>query len=98
MQVVLIKEAIYNLAADKFTPIPHDVFNALMLGGEDDRSVLQTDDLPRVIMFENKEEYLNYYETDKIDKEKDIYVSKKGQVFCFLKDKNATNTKENTGK
>jgi hypothetical protein len=31
-----------------------------MLGGEDDRAILQTEDMPRVMMFENKEEYLNY--------------------------------------
>ncbi len=93
MDVILVKKAVYNLTTDKVTPIPGDVFQTLMLTG-DVPDVINTEALPRVIMFENKDSYLTYGEDD-IDYSKDVYVSKKGQIFCFLKD--AADTEENTG-
>ena len=100
MDVVLIKKAKYNLSTDKLTVIPGDIFDLLM---EADRQVEDTTGLPRVIMFENKEDFLKYGGYD-LDLDKDVYVSKKGQIFCFLKSiltiatSNATDTKKDTAK
>ena len=94
MDVTLIKKAVYNVTTDKYTPIPGDVFHMLMESGNNP-PVIDTSDLPKVIMFENKDEYLRYGESD-IDYDKDIYVSKKGPILCFLKD--AADTEEDKGK
>ena len=95
MDVILIKEAVYNLTTDKYTPIPGDVFRTLM-DSQNNTPVIDTVGIPRVIMFENRDDYVSYGGNE-IDTTKDVYVSKKGQILCFLKD-NATDTKENTGK
>ena len=94
MDVILIKEAVYNLTTDKYTPIPGDVFKTIM-NSQNDPPVIDTAGIPRVIMFENRDEYVTYG-GDEIDFTKDVYVSKKGQILCFLKG-NATDTEENTG-
>lgn len=93
MDVILIKKAVYNLATDKYTPIPGDVFKTLM-DSTYDPPVEDTSVLPRVVMFECRDDYVSYGDDD-IDFSKDIYVSKKGQILCFLKD--AADTEENTG-
>ena len=104
MEVVLIKKAKYNLDEEKYTPIPGDVFEMLV-----DTNVVteDLDTLPKVIMFESRDDYVKYDPKD-IDFTKDVYISKKGQIFCFLKttssltltmpSSNATNTKEDKGK
>lgn len=95
MDVILIKKAVYNLTTDKYTPIPSDIFQTLM-DSSSNPPVVDTSVLPKVIMFENRDEYVSYGGND-IDFNKDIYVSKKGQILCFLKN-DAANTEENKGK
>ena len=100
MDVVLIKKAKYNLSTDKLTAIPGDIFDLLM---DADEEVEVTTGLPKVIMFETKEDFLKYGGKD-LDLDKDVYVSKKGQIFCFLNSflsietSNATDTKKDTAK
>lgn len=100
MDVVLIKKAKYNLSEDKYTAIPGDVFEMLMDANVETECL---DSLPKVIMFENRDEYDKYNGND-LDFSKDVFISKKGQIFCFLKSfitlptSNATNTKEDKGK
>lgn len=100
MDVVLIKKAKYNLVEDKYTAIPGDVFEMLMDANVETECL---DSLPKVIMFENRDEYDKYSGND-LDFEKDVLVSKKGQIFCFLKAQSqlpssyATNTKKDTEK
>lgn len=100
MDVVLIKKAKYNLAEEKYTPIPGEVFEMLMDAKVETENL---DGLPKVIMFETRDDYDKYAGGD-LDFSKDVYISKKGQIFCFLKSfitlptSNATNTKEDTGK
>lgn len=104
MEVVLIKKAKYNLDEEKYTPIPGDVFEMLM---DTDGVTEDLDTLPKVIMFESRDDYVKYDPKD-IDFSKDVYISKKGHIFCFLKttstltltmpSSNATNTKEDKGK
>ena len=100
MDVVLIKKAKYNLAEDKFTAIPGEVFEMLM-DAEVETECLDT--LPKVIMFENRDEYDKYGGND-LDFSKDVLVSKRGQIFCFLNTfmslptSNAADTKKDTAK
>ena len=100
MDVVLIKKAKYNLTEDKFTAIPGEVFEMLM-DAEVETECLDT--LPKVIMFEDRDEYDKYGGGD-LDFSKDVFVSKKGQIFCFLKSfmtlptSNAADTKKDTAK
>ena len=100
MDVVLIKKAKYNLAEDKYTPIPGEVFEMLMDANVETENL---DGLPEVIMFETRDDYDKYAGGD-LDFSKDVYISKKGQIFCFRKKQssspssNAADTKEDTGK
>lgn len=95
MNVILTKEAEFDFNESKYTAIPSSVFNTLIT-----QSDLCTEhlDLPKVIMFNDKNEYIKNATKYSIDPDKDVYVSTKGQIFCFVKDNGATDTEENTGK
>lgn len=97
MEVILNKRAKYDFSTDKHTAIPSDVFNMLVEDGIGDVSVKENTSIPEMIMFEDKSEYVNRDSNVNIDMEKNFYVSKKGQIFCFLKNDGATDTEENTG-
>lgn len=106
MKVNLIREAEYEFNESKYTAIPAEVFTTLV--GEGDITTLSDPALPKVVMFENKTDYLKNVVKYKVDTNKSIYVSNKGQIFCFLdelgenvidevKEDESTNTEESKG-
>lgn len=87
MKVILLKEAEYELDTAKYTALPNDIFTMLV------RVQYRTPNnnhLPRVIIFENKEEYLSKSERYEIDVTKDVLVSNKGKILCYLKEMEET--------
>lgn len=103
MKVNLIREADYEFNESKYTAIPAEVFTTLV--GEGDITILSDPALPKVIMFENKTDYLKNVVKYRVNPNKSIYVSNKGQIFCFLdelgenvtdevKEDESTNTEE----
>lgn len=83
MNVTLIKEAEFEFNEGKYTAIPWGVFSTLITNEE--LSVVH-DNLPKVIMFNDKPDYVKNATKYAIDEEKDVYVSPKGQIFCFVKE------------
>lgn len=99
MKVILTKESEYDFNESKFTAIPHSVFSMLVEGNAD----VSNTDYPKVIMFNDKEDYISNVWKHNIDHSKDVYVSPKGQIFCFIdsNDENetvngTTDTEENS--
>lgn len=81
MKVRLLKQAEYDFNESKYTAIPSEVFTTLVGFG------MREEELdPQVVMFENKEDYLANVGKHDIDMSKSVYVSSKGQIFCFIKD------------
>ena len=97
MEVILTKKAKYDFSTDKHTAIPSDVFNMLVEDGIGDVSTNDNSSVPEMIVFEDKNEYLNRDGKINIDMSRNFYVSKKGQIFCFLDTNGSTDTEENTG-
>lgn len=96
MKVILKKEAVFEFNDGKYTAIPREVFTTLV--GEPHLHEEYPDEemTPMVEVFENKEDYINNAGLYDIDKDKSVYVSSKGQIFCFLKN-DSTHIKENQG-
>lgn len=80
MKVILTKESEYDFNESKFTAIPHSVFSMLVEGNVEASSI----GYPKVIMFNDKEDYINNVWKHNVDHSKDVYVSTKGQIFCFI--------------
>lgn len=104
MKVNLIKVAQYDFNEEKYTAMPSEVFG--MLVGEPVTPDNDSDDFPSVVIFENKQDYISNAWRHDIDPERSVYVSKKGQIFCYLKANSieleskedaTTNTEENKG-
>ena len=90
MKVILRKEAEFDFNESKYTAIPSEVFTTLV-GEATPLENLEEKALPIVAVFENKSDYISNSKAYNIDMEKSIYVSPKGQIFCYLKsDKNTT--------
>ena len=87
MKVNLIKEAVYDLTAEegKYTAIPSELFKNLI----DYNSVMceNSEKLPKVMMFNTKDDYKKYCGDAVFDDAKDILINAKGQVFVHLKEK-----------
>lgn len=82
MKLVLTKEAEFDFNEEKYTAIPSTVFETLI--GKPDESSLSEPPLPKMIMFEDKEAYIRDAVKHDIDFGRSIYVSNKGQIFCYL--------------
>lgn len=96
MKLTLTKEADFDFNESKYTAIPTEVFMTLV--GEPDESILADPPLPKMIIFENKSDYLKHAKLHDIDYSRSIYVSNKGQILCFLNtfsNDESTDTKEN---
>lgn len=95
MKVNLVKIAKYDLRMDGMSQISYDVFSKLSDNQNDDGI------LDDIIVFNNLKDY-NIMSTSEIDnlvdKEKPVYISKKGQIFVFKRkvtDGSATDTQPN---
>ena len=95
MRTRIIKEAEFDFSEEKYTAIPNSVFS--MLIGEPEDYLDSNPPSPKIIMFENKEDYIHNALRHNIDSSKNYYVSNKGQILCFLKDEGTTDTEENKG-
>ena len=82
MKLTLTKEADFDFNESKYTAIPTEVFTTLV--GEPDEDILADPQLPKMIMFESKSDYLKHAKLHDIDYSRSIYVSNKGQILCFL--------------
>lgn len=91
MEVLLVKEAVYDLKVDKYTAIPGEVFNTLV---DAPKNVPHPSE--RCIIFDSKEDYLNNAMRHSIDLSKSVYVSPKGQIICYLETPKGTNAATNT--
>lgn len=101
MKVILTKETEYDFNGSKYTAIPHDVFT--MLVEQNTTADSESISLPKVIVFNDKEDYANNAWKHNIITSKDVFVSAKGQIFCFIGDDDAventdgaTDTEENS--
>lgn len=82
MKVILTKEAEFDFNESKYTSIPSEVFKTLV--GE---PVIESDQNPpmdKVIVFENKSDYLANAKRLDINYDRSIYVSPRGLIYCFL--------------
>lgn len=75
----------YDFKPENNTPIPYNVFEALV-GGD----TKEDDNIPELLLFKSRDEFL---ETTSlvdlgIDKDKPVYVGGTGHIFCFRKGKN----------
>jgi len=95
MKLILKREAEFDFNESKYTAIPSEVFSTLV--GEPDESVLADPQLPKMIMFDNKADYIKNAKLHDIDYNRSIYVSNKGQILCYLNvfsSDESTNTEE----
>ena len=81
MKVRLIKYADYEFDTEKLTSLPSEVFRTLV-GTPIDGDWAEK---PDVVVFDNKDKYLQLADTEEIDMDKNFFVSSKGQIFCYLK-------------
>jgi hypothetical protein len=98
MELLLTKEAKFDFNVNKYTAIPSEVFKTLV--GEPDDSVLSEVQPPKLIMFENKDDYIHNAVLHDIDYDRNFYVSSKGQILCYLKTQStneSTDTEESKG-
>lgn len=101
MKVILTKETEYDFNGSKYTAIPHDVFT--MLVEKSTAADSESISLPKVIVFNDKDDYVNNAWRHDINMSKDVFVSAKGQIFCFIGNDEAvsntdvaTDTEENS--
>ena len=90
MKVILTKESEYDFSEGKYTAIPNGVFDMLVETNVAESSV----EYPKVIVFNDKNDYVVNAWRHNISKTKDIYVSQKGQIFCFIDDGETMNNVE----
>ena len=98
MKLTLKKEAEFEFNESKYTAIPSEVFTTLV--GEPDDSCLSDPKLPEMVMFENKADYIKTAKLHDIDYNRNIYVSSKGQILCYLNtfsNDESTNSEESKG-
>lgn len=94
MKVILTKESEYDFNASKYTAIPHDVFE--MLVEQNTIADSESISLPKVIVFNDKVDYANNAWKHNINTSKDVFVSAKGQIFCFIGNDDAVNNPDVT--
>lgn len=82
MKVILTKESEYDFNASKYTAIPSDVFK--MLVEQTTTADSESVSLPKVIVFNDKNDYADNAWKHNISSSKDVFVSAKGQIFCFI--------------
>lgn len=90
MKVILTKESEYDFSESKYTAIPSGVFEMLV----ETKIASSNTEYPKVIVFNDKDDYVENSWRHNINKSKDVYVSQKGQIFCFIDDGNAVNNVE----
>ena len=99
MKVILTKEAEFDFNENKYTAIPSEVFETLV--GKPVTESDQNPPLDKIIVFENKADYLANAKKHNINYDKNIYVSSKGQIFCMLNNQckcyEPTGTEEDKG-
>lgn len=95
MKVILKKEAEYEFNEEKYTAIPSEVF--LTLVGEPEKNELLDNNLPKLMVFENKTDFLANVGKYEVNYDRNMYVSPRGQIFCFLKEYGTADTEENKG-
>ena len=93
MKVVLKKEAEFEFCEEKYTAIPSVVLSTLV-GKPEETTGPADPELPRVIVFENKSDYIANAGKYNIDYGRNIFVSQKGQFFCYELSNATANTKE----
>lgn len=91
MKVKLFKqeEVEFNLPDEKCEKISHNLFRSLTgyVDGEH-----PANDLPKMVVFKTKEEYqAEAYKYD-IDLDKEVLINQKGNIFCYLKTEDTTQT------
>lgn len=100
----MIKEAEYEFNEGNYTQIPLTVFN-MITGNSYSKDESDDVELRNVVVFENAHAYRDslYRYDSMIDRGHSVYVSPKGQIFCFLREENkevgdaATDTEEDKG-
>ena len=91
MEVLLLKEAVYDLKTEKYTAIPGEVFNTLV-----DEPNNTPHPSERCIIFDSKKDYLDNAYRHPIDLTKSVYVNSKGQIICYLQQNIGTNVATDT--
>lgn len=90
MKVILTKEVEFEFNEEKYSVLPYEIFSTLV----GNNVCKDSTNLPKVIVFENKGDYLMNSDRYDIDTEKSIYLTKKGQIFCFLKPEDKENSED----
>ena len=91
MKVNLFKqeEVVFNLQEEKCEKISYDLFchltNHLPINKLSEDGMKDSYSYPRVVVFKTTEEFHKDGWRYDIDKEKEILINKKGNIFCFLK-------------
>ena len=78
MKVILTKKAIYDFSEEKFTKLDSNIFEQL-IGNDVVGGVY--DNLPEIMVFENRSDYLIRRSEFDFDPDAPVYVNGKGQIF-----------------
>lgn len=91
MKVKLFKqeEVEFNLPDEKCEKISHNLFRSLT-GYVDVKR--QASDFPKMVVFKTKEEYQAEAHKYDLDLDKEILINQKGNIFCYLKGEDTTQT------
>lgn len=91
MKVKLFKqeEVEFNLPLEKCEIISHNLFRSLTgyVDGEH-----PANDLPKMVVFRTKEEYQAEAHKYDLDLGREIIINQKGNIFCYLKGEDTTQT------
>lgn len=91
MKVKLFKqeEVEFNLSDEKCEKISHNLFRSLTgyVDVED-----PANDLPKMVVFKTKEEYQAEAHKYDLDLTKEVLINTKGNIFCYLKGEDTTQT------
>jgi hypothetical protein len=91
MKVVLVKEDMvdFNLQDEKCEKISHNLFRSLTGYQEGHENESNN---PKMVVFKTKEEYqAEAYKYD-LDLDKEVLINQKGNIFCYLKTEDTTQT------
>lgn len=80
MKVRLIKSAEFEFNEQKYTSLPYGVLKSLV----GDSGDVSSEPLCDVVVFEDREDFINNANRYHFDVEKPVSVSSKGQIFVFL--------------
>ena len=94
MEVNLIKidEVSFQFQEDKCERISHRLFRQLMDFNCDGND--ENDNIPKMVVFKTKEEYLQNVCKYDVDLSQDMYINAKGNIFCHLNKKWAEQVSE----